>query len=458
MTANGGVSFWYRETGLPARRPPLERPVDADVCIVGAGYTGLWTAYYLKKAQPSLDIVVLERKFAGYGASGRNGGWLTGALAGSPRRFARTHGGEGVQALQRAMNETVDEVIAVARAEGIDADIVKGGILRVAHAPSHLPRLTVQVRAARAWGDTEVEQLDAEQTTARIRVDGALGASFSPHCARVQPAKLVQGLARVVEGLGVRIYESTPVTEIVPHEARTPYGAVRADFVLRATEGFTAGLAGERRTWLPMNSSLIVTERLPGRVWERIGWEGRELLGDMSHAYIYAQRTADDRIAIGGRGVPYLFGSRTDDDGRTHATTVRALRDALVRLFPAVRDAAVEHAWCGVLGVPRDWCSTAALDRRTGLGWAGGYVGHGVATTNLAGRTLRDLVLGADTDLTRLPWVGRKVRRWEPEPLRWIGVRGMYAAYRAADRAEIVGGRTTTSPIARIADAVARRN
>ncbi|GLX10179.1 FAD-binding oxidoreductase [Microbispora sp. NBRC 16548] len=458
MTANGGVSFWYRETGLPARRPPLERPVDADVCIVGAGYTGLWTAYYLKKAQPSLDIVVLERKFAGYGASGRNGGWLTGALAGSPRRFARTHGGEGVQALQRAMNETVDEVIAVARAEGIDADIVKGGILRVAHAPSHLPRLTAQVRAARAWGDTEVEQLDAEQTTARIRVDGALGASFSPHCARVQPAKLVQGLARVVEGLGVRIYESTPVTEIVPHEARTPYGAVRADFVLRATEGFTAGLAGERRTWLPMNSSLIVTERLPGRVWERIGWEGRELLGDMSHAYIYAQRTADDRIAIGGRGVPYLFGSRTDDDGRTHATTVRALRDALVRLFPAVRDAAVEHAWCGVLGVPRDWCSTVTLDRRTGLGWAGGYVGHGVATTNLAGRTLRDLVLGADTDLTRLPWVGRKVRRWEPEPLRWIGVRGMYAAYRAADRAEIVGGRTTTSPIARIADAVARRN
>ncbi|MGI5158591.1 NAD(P)/FAD-dependent oxidoreductase [Microbispora sp. CA-102843] len=458
MTANGGVSFWYRETGLPARRPPLERPVDADVCIVGAGYTGLWTAYYLKKAQPSLDVVVLERKFAGYGASGRNGGWLTAALAGSPRRFARTHGGEGVQALQRAMNATVDEVIAVARAEGIDADIVKGGILRVAHAPSHLPRLTAQVRAARAWGDTDVEQLDAEQTTARIRVDGALGASFSPHCARVQPAKLVQGLARVVEGLGVRIYESTPVTEIVPHEARTPYGAVRADFVLRATEGFTAGLAGERRTWLPMNSSLIVTERLPDRVWERIGWEGRELLGDMSHAYIYAQRTADDRIAIGGRGVPYLFGSRTDDDGRTHATTVRALRDALVRLFPAVRDAAIDHAWCGVLGVPRDWCSTATLDRRTGLGWAGGYVGHGVATTNLAGRTLRDLVLGADTELTRLPWVGRKVRRWEPEPLRWIGVRGMYAAYRAADRAEIVGGRTTTSPIARIADAVARRH
>ncbi|XVQ89537.1 NAD(P)/FAD-dependent oxidoreductase [Microbispora siamensis] len=458
MTVNGGVSFWYHETGLPARRPPLNRPIEADVCIVGAGYTGLWTAYYLKKAQPGLDVVVLERKFAGYGASGRNGGWLTGALAGSPRRFARTHGGEGVHALQRAMNETVDEVIAVARTEGIDADIVKGGILRVAHAPSHLPRLTAQVRAARAWGDTDVEQLDAEQTTARIRVDGALGASFSPHCARVQPAKLVQGLAKVVEGLGVRIYESTPVTEIVPHEARTPYGAVRADFVLRATEGFTAGLAGERRTWLPMNSSLIVTERLPDRVWERIGWEGRELLGDMSHAYIYAQRTADDRIAIGGRGVPYLFGSRTDDDGRTHATTVRALRDALVRLFPAVRDAAVEHAWCGVLGVPRDWCSTATLDRRTGLGWAGGYVGHGVATTNLAGRTLRDLVLGADTELTRLPWVGRKVRRWEPEPLRWIGVRGMYAAYRAADRAEIVGGRTTTSPIARIADAVARRH
>ncbi len=456
MTVNGEVSYWYREIGLPARRPPLERSLEADVCIVGGGYTGLWTAYYLKQADPGLRIVVLERVFAGYGASGRNGGWITAALAGSRRRFAATHGRQGVIDLQQAMNASVDEIIAVAAAEGIEADIVKDGLLRVAHAPAHLPRLRAQVAAAREWAD-DVTLLDAEQTVARIGVAGALGASFTPHCARVQPAKLVQGLSHAVERLGVRIHESTPVTDIAPHQAITPYGTVRAAYVIRATEGFTAGLPGERRTWLPMNSSLIVTEPLGDRVWERIGWRGAELLGDMSHAYIYAQRTADGRIAIGGRGRPYRFGSRTDHDGRTHASTVRQLREALVRLFPAVARAEIAHAWSGVLGVPRDWCSTAGLDPRTGLGWAGGYVGHGVATTNLAGRTLRDLVLGRRSELTGLPWVGRRVRKWEPEPLRWLGVQGMYAAYREADRQETTGGRVTTAPIARLADRVAGR-
>jgi len=181
-----------------------------------------------------------------------------------------------------------------------------------------------------------------------------------------------------------------------------------------------------------------------------------ETLGDLAHAYCYAQRTADGRIAIGGRGVPYRFGSKTDNDGSTHPETVTALREILVRLFPQTRDAGIDHAWSGVLGVPRDWCSTLGLDAETGLGWAGGYVGHGVATTNLAGRTLTDLLLGRSTDLTRLPWVGRRVRKWEPEPLRWLGVQAMYAAYRLADRQER-GGRTSTSPIAKVADKISGR-
>jgi glycine/D-amino acid oxidase-like deaminating enzyme len=201
---------------------------------------------------------------------------------------------------------------------------------------------------------------------------------------------------------------------------------------------------------------MIVTEPLPDEVWSQIGWAGCETLGDMAHAYCYAQRTADGRIAIGGRGVPYRYGSQTDNDGSTHLETVDALREILVRLFPSTKDIAIDHAWSGVLGVPRDWCSTVGLDPTTGLGWAGGYVGHGVATTNLAGRTLRDLVLRQDTELTRLPWVGRRVRKWEPEPFRWLGVQTMYAAYRAADRQE-QGGRSDTSPIAAVADKVSGR-
>ena len=209
---------------------------------------------------------------------------------------------------------------------------------------------------------------------------------------------------------------------------------------VHALRRFTASLKGQRRAWLPMNSSMIATEPLGPEVWEAIGWAGRETLGDMAHAYMYAQRTADDRIALGGRGVPYRFGSRTDNDGRTQEATVTALREILVRFFPQLAGVAISHAWSGVLGVPRDWCASVALDRTTGLGWAGGYVGSGVATANLAARTLRDLVRRdsgeGGTDLTTLPWVGHRVRMWEPEPLRWLGVRGMYAAYRGADRRE----------------------
>ncbi|MFD2350808.1 NAD(P)/FAD-dependent oxidoreductase [Nonomuraea ferruginea] len=257
------------------------------------------------------------------------------------------------------------------------------------------------------------------------------------------------------------IFESTTVTEIRPREAGrasavTTRGTVTAEYVIRATEGFTASLTGQHRQWLPMNSSMIVTEPLPAEMWKHIGWSGNELLGDQAHGYIYAQRTADDRIAIGGRGVPYRYGSRTDVWGATQAQTVASLWRMLVKLFPATADARVQHAWCGVLGVPRDWCSTVHLDHETGLGWAGGYVGSGVTTTNLAGRTLRDLVLRRDTELTSLPWVGRQVRQWEPEPLRWIGVQLIYALYRAADRSENDHG-TTTSPYARIADLISGR-
>jgi glycine/D-amino acid oxidase-like deaminating enzyme len=202
---------------------------------------------------------------------------------------------------------------------------------------------------------------------------------------------------------------------------------------------------------------MIVTEPLSASVWDSLHWEGRETLGDMAHAYCYAQRTADNRIAIGGRGVPYRYGSKTDNDGTTQEKTIQLLRDVVVRLFPQLADTRIAHAWSGVLGVPRDWCSTVGLDATTGLGWAGGYVGHGVATTNLAGRTLADLVTGRDTELTRLPWVGRRVRKWEPEPLRWLGVQTMYAAYRAADKQES-SGRATTSTIAKIADRVSGRH
>jgi glycine/D-amino acid oxidase-like deaminating enzyme len=464
---NGEVSWWWRSLGgTPAPRSPLPGDLDTDVAIVGAGYTGLWTAYYLKRAQPDLRIAVLEQRFAGFGASGRNGGWLTNTVTGGRERYAETHGRDAAIAQQRALNETVDEVIAVAAREGIDADIVKGGELGVARTPAQLARLQASAVAEQSWPHTDVEVMDAAAAASRIRIAGALGAVWHPHCARVHPAKLVRGLAGAVDRLGVPIYEHTHVREILPGRAVTDRGTVRATHVLRATEGFTADLRGEHRTWLPMNSSMIVTEPLPASFWDAVGWNGRETLGDFAHVYMYAQRTADDRIAFGGRGVPYRYGSRVDADGRTQIRTIASLARLLHDFFPEAAGASfpdseparIAHAWAGVLGVPRDWAAAVVHDRATGLGWAGGYVGTGVTATNLAGRTLADLVLERDTELTRLPWVGHHTKRWEVEPLRWTAVNAIYAAYRMADRVEASVSSDRTAWPAHLADAVAGRH
>jgi glycine/D-amino acid oxidase-like deaminating enzyme len=463
---NGEVSFWYGDIGgTPEYRPALDSDVQCDVAIVGAGYTGLWTAYYLMKSDPSLRIVILEKEFAGFGASGRNGGWLSGEMGWSRERYAEKTGRQSVVNLQAAMWGAVDEVIDVCAREGIDADIVKGGSLQVATSPAQAARVRDYVDHEAHWGveAPDLVFLNEEETRARIDVAEARCSSFTPHAARIQPAKLVQGLARVVEGLGVRICERTEVSEILPHRVITNRGTVRADYIIRATEGFTAGIKGHRREWLPMNSAMIATEPLSAEQWSRIGWNGYETLGDAAHGYMYAQRTREGRIAIGGRGLPYRFGSATDINGQTQQRTIEMLEEILVRMFPDLAGTRIDHAWCGVLGVPRDWCATVGLDPQTGIGWAGGYVGMGVTTSNLSARTLRGLILaqnGSQEEFaeTSLPWVNRRVRTWEPEPLRWLGVHGLYTMFRSADRTERRRGTEKTSRTAQLAARIAGRD
>src|SRR5579859_909883 len=467
---NGEISYWWRALGgFPARRPSLPGPAEADVCIVGGGYTGLWTAYYLAGLRPGLRIVVLEAAFAGYGASGRNGGWVTAELPGSRARYARAAGGDaGVRDLESALRATVDEVGRVCAAESIDCDFVKGGRLSVATTPSQLARLRGSLAAHRSSGDGDdvYQYLTRDETLARVNVAGALGGLYAPASARVQPAALAAGLALAAERRGVEIYEATPVTWIWAAEAHegpgaiacTKFGDVHARSVLRCTEGYTATLPGLHRALLPMSSHMVVTEPLSADAWAEIGWKGMETLGDEAHAYMYAQRTADGRIALGGRGVPSRYGSGVDQLGQTDPATVAALTDVLRRMFPAAGSAPIAHAWCGVLGVPRDWCATVTYNPASGLGWAGGYTGVGVAASNLAGRTLADLVAAEPSPLTALPWVGHRSRAWEPEPARWAGVQGLYALYRLADRLEspATGGRGVKvgEALGRVGDAI----
>lgn len=426
-------------------RPALDASIDADVAIVGAGLTGLWTAYELLAREPDLRVVLVEAEIAGFGASGRNGGWCSAHFAGSRAATAKVHGRDAAVALQRAMFATVDEVGRVLTAEGIDAHFVKGGTLELATRPPHVERLRARVDAEHRWGfgDEDVRWLDAGEASARIAAADVLGGLYTPHCARVHPARLVRGLAATVERKGATIFEQSRVVDLAAGTVGTEGGRVRAERVVIATEGYTPRLPGRERAVAPVYSLMIATEPLPARVWDEIGWSARETLADGRHLIIYAQRTADDRIAFGGRGAPYHFGSRIRDDFDRDRTVFADLRAVLVELFPSVAGARITHEWGGPLGVPRDWYSSVGFDRATGVGWAGGYVGDGVSTTNLAGRTLADLLLGIDSDLTTLPWVNHRSPKWEPEPLRWLGINAGLRLPTAADRHEARTGRTS---------------
>jgi glycine/D-amino acid oxidase-like deaminating enzyme len=450
-------SFWLEQLGARPARPSLAGAHEADVCIVGAGFTGLWTAYELRRAAPSLKVIVLEAEHAGFGASGRNGGWVLGKVSGTAQAWRKRGGREAPRAMSRAIQAAVAEVGRVVAEERIDCDWHQGGSLTVARNPPQLARLRAELEREREWAADDVawRLLDRAELQRRVAVEGGIGALYTPHCARVQPAKLAVALARAAEQRGAVIFEQSGVQSIAPGVARTDAGEVHSQCVIVATEGYTANLPGRHRALLPLNSAMIVTEPLPVGLWSELRWQGAETLLDGSHLYTYSQRTADGRIAIGGRGVPYRFGSRTDREGPVPERTVRELRERLGTMFPAVREVPLARAWHGVLGVSRDWCPTVAFDPSTGIGSAGGYAGEGVAASNLAGRTLRDLILRRHTELTRLPWVGRPPHKWEPEPLRFIGARGVYTLYREADRREASSGRC--SRIAAFANALAGR-
>jgi glycine/D-amino acid oxidase-like deaminating enzyme len=437
-------SLWHHTAeAAPAPRAPLPGDLDVDVAIVGAGYTGLWTAYYLNELDSSLRIALVEREVAGFGASGRNGGWCSALFPLASSAIARRHGQAAAVDMRKAMHGAVEEVGRAAEAEGLDVDYARGGTIMLARNEAQLARARERVEdERRVTGDVEeLALLSKEEAEAIARATRVLGGTYTPHCAVVHPLRLVRGLAAAVEARGVSIFERTTATEIGSGRVTTGHGTVRAGVVVRATEGYTASLSGERRRLVPLYSLMIATEPLSPEAWDQIGLRRRETFADMRHMRIYGQRTADDRFAFGGRGAPYHFGSRTAPEFDRERSVHSALRETLVDLFPVVRDYEVTHEWGGALGVPRDWAASVGFDRAAGLAWAGGYVGDGVATTNLAGRTLAQLITGNESELTRLPWVGHLSRRWEPEPLRWLGVNGGRLLMASADRSEARTGR-----------------
>lgn len=426
------LSYWADSQGPAPRRTRLPGDSTADVAIIGGGLTGLWTAYYLARAEPSLRIVVLEKEAVGFGASGRNGGWCSALFPVSAAALEQRYGHEAAVAMRRAMIDTVDEVGRVAVAEGIDCDYVKGGTVTFARGPVQLAAAETEVADAAAFGTDRIEFWDAD----RVGAAGSLGATFDPACARVHPLALVRGLALAVERLGVTIHEGTEVYRWEPHRVSTRHGTVTAHTIVVALEGYSATVKQSHRRLLPLYSLMIATEPLPAALWDQLGIEHGQTFADFRHLLIYGQRTADDRIAFGGRGARYHWGSDIRSSYDRSERVFGHLHRALVELFPVLEPIAITHGWGGPLGVPRDWHASVNHDPATGLASAGGYVGDGLSTTNLAGRTLRDLILGRISSLTALPWVGHRGPDWEPEPLRFLGANAGTLAMSLADSEE----------------------
>jgi glycine/D-amino acid oxidase-like deaminating enzyme len=424
-------------------RARLEGDHEADVAIVGAGYTGLWTAYALTLHDPTLRIAIVEAETVGYGASGRNGGFVSAGIAGEARVYRRRAGMDEVIRAERAMIAGIDWIGATLEREGIDCGWVKAGAYRIATSAPQLDRLRTGLEAKRARGYTEddLRLVTRSEIEADVRIPGLLAGTYTPHCARVDPARLARGLAEACERRGVVIYERSPATAIEQGRVTTAGGALRAPVVVRATEAFTTRLPGESRSYLPLASHMLATEPLPPAAWNEIGWASCAPIADQRYQFAYAQRTPDGRIALGGRGLTYKLGGPIREADEAQAAIHGKLEETLRRLFPAAATVPVSHRWGCFFAAPRDWCMAVVFDRATGIGRAGGYSGHGVVASSLAGRTLADLITGVETQLTGLPWVGHVSRRWEREPLRFIAARTIATVAASADAAEDRTGR-----------------
>jgi glycine/D-amino acid oxidase-like deaminating enzyme len=437
MARSGPLSMWHDtlepdDPGTP--RPPLGGDLDADVAIVGAGFAGLWTAYHLLSADPTVGVVVLERDTAGFGASGRNGGWCVGDQGGPLPALEKEAGRDAAVAMVRAVQSSVDEIGATAAAEGIDCGYAKGGALYLSsNAAQHARHSRIVAHYHHYGFDDSYQMLTPREVVERINATGIHGAMWTPHCAALHPARLARGVARAVERLGGTVYEQTAVRSIERGRAVTERGTVRAEIVVRATEAYTASLAGREREIVPVHNYMVATEPLGDDVWDEVGLRHREVFEDSPYMVGYGQRTADGRIAWGGLGAGYSFGSRVPASPMKAKAIAARLEARLVAMFPVLRGVRITHHWGGVLGMHRDRRPSVVLDRAEGIGWAGGFGGSGVASSHTAARSLADLILDRDTDHARLPWVGHRSRDWEPEPMRFLGVRSGLLMARVAD-------------------------
>ena len=424
-----------------ARRSALDGEVTVDVAILGGGFSGLWTAYHLLRGDPSLKVAIVERRFCGYGASGRNGGWCSPRFPVDPGPLIRRYGVQTARRVIDAQQRTVEEFGDTLADAGVEADFRHTGLLSLARGSAQMASLQKTFATFDSLGMNAGNRLlDADEAFEQVHVTKLDGALHSTRGATVHPGKLVRGLARTVERLGGRIYEGTEATGVRPGDDAAIVcdgGIVNATrAVVIAGEAYLSGLPGYRRDLLPMSSMIVLTAPLTPAQWEAVGWRGGECLSSQVQTKNYLTKTEDGRILYGSRGAPYHFGSTTEDSALRDEATFAWMRDTVREWWPALADVAFTHAWGGYLGVPRDWMPTVRFDPDSKVAALYGYTGRGVSTSAMCARLLAGLIGGWPTGLEGLPFHRTRPPRWEIEPFRWVGARYVQNALARIDAAE----------------------
>ena len=420
----------------------LPRDLSCDVAIIGAGFTGLWTAKHLLDMEPSLSIAIIDARQPGFGASGRNGGWCSALYPTSLDTIAAETSRETAVNLQLHLILTVKDIGTYISDKNIKCGWNQSGTLSFSRNEAQLERQHADISMYRnlGLGDDFIQSLTSTEAQQRIAITKPLGASFTPNCASLNPAQLVDGLVTQLLIQGVVFYGDSIVTEIGRNSltATTADGpsTISCKWSVQATEGFTARIPKQRRVIAPLYSYMIATEPISSHTWNDIGWHGRETWNDGRNMIVYAQRTADDRIAFGGRGAPYKYASRIGGEFDSKASIHQLLEETLHELLPPTRSVEITNRWGGSLGVHRDWHPSVMADAATGRASAGGYVGDGVAFSCLAAEAVANEILDTDSRIRTLPFVNHVSPKWEPEPLRWLGINGMISLTQRADIAE----------------------
>ncbi|MFN2627170.1 MAG: FAD-dependent oxidoreductase [Gaiellaceae bacterium] len=437
-------SWWLEQAlaaeGLPAPAPPLRGTAEADVAIVGGGYTGLWTALALRERDPGLRVAVLEAEICGAGPSGRNGGFVHGYWASLASLLPLLGRGDAIR-----LAETGDRIVPAVRAfcetRHEDVWLREAGLLKVSAAPAQDVAVERAVAAAEAAGFPEQGiPLSREEVARRCASPVFRGGVWFRDGATVHPGLLVRALRRAVLDSGVLLHERTRVTSVRDGELGTAGGRLRARELVLATNAALTGWKPVAGRLTNFGSYIVLTEPVP-ELLERIGWTGGEAIIDGRMFLHYFRATADGRVVMGSGSGPIGFGGRIDRRFSEDRPTAARAEAGLRRLLPGLGSARIERAWGGPIDVSADHLPFFGTVPGARIHFGAGYSGHGVGPSWLGGQILASLSLGADDEWTRLPLVTRRVPTLPPEPLRRLGGGLVRTAVMACETAEEQGRR-----------------